>query len=818
MGLVGDMTSDSQIECHFEDLKSEALFKLPSEAIFAKILDAVPNAVVVVDSQYLVVLLNSATEKLLGYSPEELLQQSVETLIPSRYRAAHRSQIIQFFDNPTARNLGTLTDVFAKHKDGREVPVDIHIGAVEIANRLYAVSTLHDISYRKKEIEAIQKNVSRLERVMRDSPFPMMIHAEDGEIIALSDIWSELTGYPREELKTLDDWVIRAYGKKHIPVKRRIELLYDINHIIDEGEYEITTRNGQQIIWHFSSSPIGRLDDGRRQILSMAIDVTAQKQAERESHLLQTLTHTISECDSFTSALKSTLQTVCQLTTWEYGEAWVLNTEGVLCQATAWHEEDALLDRFQEWSEQLHFDRGEGLPGRVLKSNKNEWIRNVSAAPIERFQRASRALSAGIQAGLGVPMRMRGKVEVVLCFFMTEALDHDDKIVALISSMAAQLGTVFQRKQAEEALRESEERYRAVFEQAADSIVLIDPVNGSIIEFNDLAFESLGYTRSEFEKLSVTDLEAVESVEETAEHIKLIMNKSIDTFETKHRHKNGSLRDIIVTARLITIRGKKFILSVLRDITEQNRNAKKLQNVISEIAHQERLSVTGEMAIGIAHELNQPLSSICTYIDAMKARISKHSMDSKDWLLEITTEVNNQAHRASNIIEQMRSFVQKKSPHRSTLDLNGLITETNTMLASKALECGVRVTLSLSDQLPSVLADKILIQQALINLMNNSFDAMMAIKSHSRMLEIRSDNRDPHWVTIEVIDSGPGVPDSQLDWIFQPFNTTKPHGTGLGLTITRRILEDHQGHVFVTPHKPVGTVFTLQLPITQEVS
>jgi len=128
-----------------------------------------------------------------------------------------------------------------------------------------------------------------------------------------------------------------------------------------------------------------------------------------------------------------------------------------------------------------------------------------------------------------------------------------------------------ERKRVEEALRESEERYRSIFEQAADSIVLVDAETGALVEFNDRAYEILGYTGEEFEKMKTPDFEVIESAEEVAKHIEKIVKEGTDTFETKHRTKSGEIRDVQVSSRAISVGGRDFVQSIWRDITERKR-------------------------------------------------------------------------------------------------------------------------------------------------------------------------------------------------------------------------------------------------------
>ncbi|GAI88567.1 unnamed protein product, partial [marine sediment metagenome] len=125
------------------------------------------------------------------------------------------------------------------------------------------------------------------------------------------------------------------------------------------------------------------------------------------------------------------------------------------------------------------------------------------------------------------------------------------------------------RKKAEEALYENEDKYRAIFAQAADSIVLIDPENGALVDFNDRAHESLGYTREELQKLNIADFEAIESAEQVREHIEKIIRQGGDTFETKHRTKSGEIRDILASSKAISIGGRDFVQGIWRDITDR---------------------------------------------------------------------------------------------------------------------------------------------------------------------------------------------------------------------------------------------------------
>jgi PAS domain S-box-containing protein len=197
---------------------------------------------------------------------------------------------------------------------------------------------------------------------------------------------------------------------------------------------------------------------------------------------------------------------------------------------------------------------------------------------------------------------------------------------------------ITERKQAEETLREAEERYQAIFEQAADSIMLVDGDTGDLVEFNERAHQHLGYTREEFEKLKVSDFEVIESAEDVAEHIKKIIKEGHDTFETKHRTKGGETRDIQVTSRAISIREKNYVQSMWRDITEHKRAEEELQRSREELRNlaDHLQSVREQERTTIAREIHDDLGQTLTALKMDISWLGKKLPKDQETLLEKT--------------------------------------------------------------------------------------------------------------------------------------------------------------------------------------
>jgi PAS domain S-box-containing protein len=212
----------------------------------------------------------------------------------------------------------------------------------------------------------------------------------------------------------------------------------------------------------------------------------------------------------------------------------------------------------------------------------------------------------------------------------------DDELKLKIEKGLERVRLVEERQRAEEALRESEERYRVIFEQAADSIVLIDAETGALVEFNDRAHENIGYTREEFEKLRIPDFEVIESAEEVAKHVEKIIKEGADTFETKHRTRGGEIRDIQVNSRAISIRGRDFVQSIWHDITERKRAEETLRRAEAEtrrhLKEQIALREAGTIitsTLDLAGVLAHIAEQMGRAIDATSAYISQHDPETK---------------------------------------------------------------------------------------------------------------------------------------------------------------------------------------------
>ncbi len=213
-------------------------------------------------------------------------------------------------------------------------------------------------------------------------------------------------------------------------------------------------------------------------------EIVERQRAEEEVRFLQTMTQAISESKDFHSALEVTLRYVCEETGWNFGEAWIPSANGTILEfSSAWYGSNQNLEKFRQVSEGCTFAPATGLPGRVWSSRRPEWIQDVSSEPDTVFRRSRFAREAGFQAGLGIPIIDKNQVLAVLVFFMFESCQENKRLIEIVSTVATQLGSLIQRKRAEEALRESEERLHAIIDKST-AVIYVKDTQGQYILVN----------------------------------------------------------------------------------------------------------------------------------------------------------------------------------------------------------------------------------------------------------------------------------------------------------------------------------------------
>lgn len=259
------------------------------------------------------------------------------------------------------------------------------------------------------------------------------------------------------------------------------------------------------------------------------------------------------------------------------------------------------------------------------------------------------------------------------------------------------------------------------------------------------------------------------------------------------------------------IDGRMVRLQLATDVTERRRAEALFRQQQEKMQRTARLVTVGEMATTLAHELNQPLAAITNYSMGCVRRLRSGNWDPAE-LLDAIEKGAAQAERASKVIQRVRALVARRAPNLVPCDINEVVGDVSALIGVEARQHGTTLDLDLSDVIPYVLADPLLMEQVILNLARNALEAMQETPAGERRLTIRSrQNGDDNTVEVEVVDRGRGI-DPQLESnLFTPFFSTKAHGMGMGLHICRSIVEAHGGHVWASPNADKGVTFHFTL-------
>jgi two-component system sensor kinase FixL len=259
---------------------------------------------------------------------------------------------------------------------------------------------------------------------------------------------------------------------------------------------------------------------------------------------------------------------------------------------------------------------------------------------------------------------------------------------------------------------------------------------------------------------------------------------------------------------------QRFFTGFIRDLTERQQTEARLQELQSELVHISRLTAMGEMASTLAHELNQPLSAISNYLEGSRRMLADAGDDRSVTLRSALDSAADQAIRAGQIIRRLRDFVARGESERRVESVTKLVEEASALSLVGVKDRGIRVQFRFDPAVDLVLADRVQVQQVLLNLIRNAMDSMET--SSRRELVISIAPCDGNQVCVSVADSGGGIAPEIAEQLFQPFVTTKRQGMGVGLSISRTIIEAHGGKIWVEPNPTGGTIFHFTLAVVSE--
>jgi PAS domain S-box-containing protein len=295
---------------------------------------------------------------------------------------------------------------------------------------------------------------------------------------------------------------------------------------------------------------------------------------------------------------------------------------------------------------------------------------------------------------------------------------------------------------------------------------------------------------------------------------RLERERGFSGLEIRMMRKDGSEFDAaLACAPLTDEQGRPAgLVANIEDISNRKRAEEALRKAQAELTHVTRVTALGELAASIAHEINQPLTAIVTDASASLNWLARTNPD-LDMVREALGTIVADGHRAADVVQRIRQLATKTEPQKAPLDINDVIHEVVALVRHEVLRHQASLQLALASTLPPALGDRVQIQQVIINLVMNGVEAMAAVDDRPRELMIRSAPLDADRVFVAVQDVGVGLDPRQVDRLFSAFFTTKPGGMGMGLSISRSIIEGHGGRLWATPNPTHGATFQFVLPV-----
>ena len=342
-------------------------------------------------------------------------------------------------------------------------------------------------------------------------------------------------------------------------------------------------------------------------------------------------------------------------------------------------------------------------------------------------------------------------------------------------------------------------------------------LEGAIVEANDTFLHMLQYRREDIVsgRLRWTDLTPAEWREQDECAVaELRSTGTFQPFEKEYFRKDGSRIPVLIGGALFEESSDEGVAFVL-DLTERKRAEEALHKLGSDFAHMNRISIMGELAASLSHEITQPIASARNNARAAQNFLDMQPPDLGE-IREAVACVVGDVDRAGDIIDRIREQIKKAPPRKQRCDLNGAINEVIGLTRSMTVRNGVSVQTQLADALLPVQGDRVQLQQVVLNLILNAVEAMGSVEAEARELLIRTEHDDAG-VLVVVRDSGPGIDPTHLKRVFEPFYTTKSGGTGMGLSICRSIIDAHGGRLWAEANRPRGTVFQFTLPNAEKL-
>jgi len=730
---------------------------------YSTLVENIPDAITKSRSG-VIVWCNDRVEEVFGYKKDELIGTDGSFFFPDDTDPAEITETVYRVTAEQRHFRGTMR---IKKKDGNIAYVEFSISRIPEKEPPELITVAHDVTERRqRELAKTDRAVKHRERyfqsLIENSSDIILILNSDGTIGYESPSTLNISGYDPEELHGKSIFDLIHPDDTPIAANTISQML---NNQIQNVRIELRARH-KDGSWRYIDAVCSNLlhDPVVSGIVVNFRDITERKQAEEELRVKQ-------------NALDYSINAIA-----------MSDIEGNIIYVN-----QACL---RLWG----ISRKEDIIGKSYL----ELLRPDMAADFMSI--AESIINNGAWEGELAGTNRDGK-NIYVQLQSSIAKDEQGSPILIISAFI----DITERKQAEKALQGSEEKFQGFVEAMSDGYCVIQ--ESRIVFANALIAEMFGYTQDEVIDKAIQQFLPCAILEELVElHKRRKHGETVPRqYETTLVRKDGTTCPVEFGARLIEYAGGPAVSVVVRDITERREAQEDKQRLEQQLQLTGRLAAVGELAAGIAHELNNPLAAVQAFAELLNDRDDLDETTKND-----VGTIYREAQRASRITSNMLSFARRHKPEQRFISINEVIEKSLELHTYRMNVNNIALVTELEPDLPLTLADFNQIQQVFVNLVTNAEQAMT--EAHGRgKLCIKTQKAD-EMILISFADDGPGIPEENLGSMFDPFFTTKDvgRGTGLGLSICYGIIQGHHGNIYATSELGKGTTFVVELPVVSE--
>jgi PAS domain S-box-containing protein len=781
-----------------------------SEAKFRRLVDSNIVGISIWDLDGRILEANETFLRIVGYERDDLISGRLRwtDFAPSQGPDRNRQELVALLQS--GESLPPFEWEFTR-KDGSRVPVVT--GAALLEGKSQGIGFALDLTARKRVEQSLRQSEAYLAETQRlTHTGSWALDPVTGKVIYWSDEMSRIMDGCRD-LPTYEEMARfvhpedsnRTNEAVQNAFRDKAEMVLDYRHLMADGMVRY---------FHTIGHPVLDKTGALVEYVGTSVDVTERRRAEQRLLVQYRVTRILADAATVAEATPKVLQAMCECLGWDLGAVWRIDPKArVLRCAELWRTSSVEAEQFEVVTRKSMFRSGSGLPGRVWETGAPAYIPDVGHDVV--FRRAVIAARQVRRAAIAFPILLGCKVIGVVGFISRDVSQPDQELLAVLAGIGSQIGEFTKRTAAVDELH-----LRVSMLQNIPVAAWSVTPDGTPDIVNQAWFEYTGQT-PEFvnshpeawmatlhpedrEKASRTYWDGIRSGRGFAMEARLLRARD----GTYRWHLNRAMP--VCDAEGNTLR----FVGTSTDVHDWRQAQEALRNTQAEFAHMTRVMTMGELTASIAHEVNQPLGAIVTSA-AAGARWLATKPPQMDKARRALERIANDGKRAAEVIRRIRALMKRQAPRKEWLDINETIREVIALAQYQLRRSEILLETQLGLDLPLVRCDRVQLQQVLLNLIINAIEAMSGIKERPRELTIVSISAGPDTVSVEVRDSGTGLDPKHAPHLFEPFYTTKAEGLGIGLSISRSILEAHGGCLSAAANAPHGTVFSFSLPVNE---